>query len=109
MDNIVLPKHCFGKRHKNIVSNQSDVLRKPLLGRALRQGDVDCVNGSRGWNIATKLDRPDTDRVASIQRCAVCERMEKNLPGASTDVCYLQVVLLQWYLQAQKAAEFFFE
>lgn len=111
MDNIILAKHCFGERHKDIVSDQSDVLRKPLLGRTLRHGDVDCVDGSRGLNFATELDGPNADRVASVQRCAIRERTETTLPGAGSDICYLQVVPCKCleYVRVQKAAEFFFD
>lgn len=92
MYNIILAKHCFWERYKDIVSNQSDVLRKPLLGRTLRQGDVDCVDGSRGWKLMTELDGPNADQMASAQRCGICERMETTLPGAGANICYLQVV-----------------
>jgi len=95
MRHIILAKHRIWERHKDIVSNQLDVLRKPLLGRTLRQGNVDCVDGSGGWNFMTELDGPNAGRVASVQRCAIRERTETTLPGASADICYLQVILFK--------------
>lgn len=74
MHNIVLAKHRLRERYKEIMSDQADVLRKPLPGRTLRQRNVDCVNGSRWRKFAAELDGPNADRLASAQSCMTSSR-----------------------------------